>query len=62
MRTLRIALFMIFVSAGFSVLAQPKEASAPHVDLIAIDGSINPAVDDFIRESIGEPSQTAHEP
>jgi membrane-bound serine protease (ClpP class) len=43
---------MIFVSAGFSVLAQPKEASAPHVDLIAIDGSINPAVDDFIRESI----------
>ena len=52
MRTLRIALFMIFVAAGFSVLAQPKEASAPHVDLIVIDGSINPAVDDFIRESI----------
>ena len=24
----------------------------PHVDLISIDGSINPAVDDFIRESI----------
>ena len=52
MRTLRIALFMIFVAAGFSVLAQPKDASAPHVDLIVIDGSINPAVDDFIRESI----------
>jgi len=50
-RTLRIALFMIFVAAGFS-LAQPKDASAPHVDLIVIDGSINPAVDDFIRESI----------
>ena len=50
MRTLRIALFMIFVAAGFSVLAQPKDASAPHVDLIVIDGSINPAVDDFIRE------------
>jgi membrane-bound serine protease (ClpP class) len=42
---------MIFVAAGFS-LAQPKDASAPHVDLIVIDGSINPAVDDFIRESI----------
>ncbi|MEK7229959.1 MAG: nodulation protein NfeD [Candidatus Binatota bacterium] len=33
--------------------AQPKEASGPHVDLIVIDGGINPAVDDFIRESIG---------
>jgi membrane-bound serine protease (ClpP class) len=44
---------MIFLAAGFSVLAQPKDASAPHVDLIVIDGSINPAVDDFIRESIG---------
>src|SRR5207344_1178075 len=43
---------MIFVAAGFSVLAQPKDASAPHVDLIVIDGSVNPAVDDFIRESI----------
>jgi len=43
---------MIFVAAGFSVLAQPKDASVPHVDLIVIDGSINPAVDDFIRESI----------
>jgi membrane-bound serine protease (ClpP class) len=52
-RTLRIALFLIFVAAGLSVMAQSKEASAPHVDLIVIDGSINPAVDDFIRESIG---------
>ena len=25
----------------------------PHVDLISVDGTINPAVDDFIRESIG---------
>ncbi|OGQ50996.1 MAG: serine protease, partial [Deltaproteobacteria bacterium RIFCSPLOWO2_02_56_12] len=33
--------------------AQPKEASGPHVDLIVIDGGINPSVDDFIRESIG---------
>src|SRR5687767_6413 len=37
---------------GVSVLAQPDESSAPHVDLIVIDGSINPAVDDFIRESL----------
>ena len=41
------------MATGLSVLAQPKGGSAPHVDLIAIDGSINPAVDDFIRESIG---------
>jgi membrane-bound serine protease (ClpP class) len=38
---------------GLSVMAQTKDASAPHVDKITIDGSINPAVDDFIRESIG---------
>jgi membrane-bound serine protease (ClpP class) len=37
---------------GAGVCAQSKDAAAPHVDLIAIDGSINPAVDDFIRESI----------
>src|SRR5499426_1200774 len=52
-KTLRIAIFLIFVAVGFSVMAQPKGASAPHVDLIVIDGTINPAVDDFIRESIG---------
>jgi membrane-bound serine protease (ClpP class) len=28
------------------------QAAPPHVDLITINGSINPAVDDFIRESI----------
>lgn len=33
-------------------MAQSQDGSAPHVDVIAIDGSINPAVDDFIRESI----------
>src|SRR5262245_33962342 len=52
-KTLRIAIFLIFVAVGLSVMAQPKGASAPHVDLIVIDGTINPAVDDFIRESIG---------
>lgn len=53
MKTFRIVLFLIFVALGLSVMAQPKGASAPHVDLIVIDGTINPAVDDFIRESIG---------
>lgn len=38
---------------GLSAAAQTKDSSAPHVDKITIDGSINPAVDDFIRESIG---------
>src|SRR5437016_9425805 len=38
---------------GLGVMAQPQDASAPHVDVIVIDGTINPAVDDFIRESIG---------
>ena len=53
MKTLRIFFFMALLSAAVSVLAQTKEAVGPYVDLIAIDGSINPAVDDFIRESIG---------
>lgn len=33
-------------------MAQPKGLSGAHVDLIVVDGGINPAVDDFIRESI----------
>lgn len=37
---------------GLSVSAQSQGPSSPHVDLIVIDGSINPAVDDYIRESI----------
>jgi len=44
-------LSLIVVAAG--ALSQSKEAPAPHVDLITVDGTINPAVDDFIRESIG---------
>ncbi|MEX0806339.1 MAG: nodulation protein NfeD [Candidatus Binatia bacterium] len=53
MKTLRIFFFLSLMAAGLSVMAQTKDSSAPHVDLIVIDGSINPAVDDFIRESIG---------
>jgi membrane-bound serine protease (ClpP class) len=52
-KTLRVYLFLSLLVAGASVLAQSKNPSTPHVDIITIDGSINPAVDDFIRESIG---------
>jgi membrane-bound serine protease (ClpP class) len=51
-KTLRLFFFVSLMAFGWSVLAQPNGSSAPHVDLIVIDGSINPAVDDFIRESI----------
>jgi membrane-bound serine protease (ClpP class) len=47
-RALRIFFFLILMTSGLGVLAAP-----PHIDLITINGSINPAVDDFIRESIG---------
>ena len=52
MRTVRIFFFVLLL-AGVSAWAQSKDPTGPHVDLITIDGSINPAVDDFIRESIG---------
>lgn len=52
-RTLRLGFFFALVFFGAWVLAQTQEESSSHVDLITIDGSINPAVDDFIRESIG---------
>jgi membrane-bound serine protease (ClpP class) len=40
------------MAMGLAGLAQSPDWSSAHVDLIVIDGSINPAVDDFIRESI----------
>jgi membrane-bound serine protease (ClpP class) len=51
-KTLRAFSFVLFFAVGLSVLAQPKDGAAPHVDLINIDGAINPAVDDYIREAI----------
>lgn len=51
-QTLRAGLFFAIALMGLSVWAQSQGPSSPRVDLIAIDGSINPAVDDFIRESI----------
>ncbi len=38
--------------AGFSVLAQPTESISPQVHLIVVDGGINPAVVDYIKENI----------
>ncbi len=52
MKTLRIFCLLSCLAVALSVLAQSKDTAAPHVDLIAIDGSINPAVDDYIREAI----------
>ena len=52
-RTLRAVFVLAFLANGIAALAQLKDSASPHVDLISIDGSINPAVDDFIRESIG---------
>lgn len=52
-RTLRFFLFVLLLVFGVSVFAQPKDAAGPHVDLITIDGTINPAVADFIHESVG---------
>ncbi|MGH7812150.1 MAG: NfeD family protein [Candidatus Binatia bacterium] len=53
MKFVRIFCCMGFLATGLAVFAQSKDARTPHVDLIVIDGSINPAVDDFIREGIG---------
>jgi len=51
-KTLKTILFLGLIALGAGVFAQSKDIATPHVDLIAIDGSINPAVDDFIREGI----------
>ncbi len=45
-------MFRILSFLFLMVVALGASAAQPHVDLINIDGSINPAVDDFIRESI----------
>lgn len=45
-------ILVVFLLGGYLVLAQPIPPAGPVVDLISIDGGINPAVDDFIRESI----------
>lgn len=49
---LKRGLFLFFALAGLSAAAQLKSGSEPHVDLIVIDGGINPAVDDYIKEGL----------
>jgi membrane-bound serine protease (ClpP class) len=51
-KTLRTISFFFLIAAGLAFAAQGKDEGEPHVDQISIDGSINPAVDDFIREAI----------
>ena len=48
----RAGFFLALALLGLAVSARSQGTSSPHVDLIVIDGSINPAVDDYIRESI----------
>jgi len=49
-----VMLLLGFALGGFSVPAQTTESVSisPQVHLIVVDGGINPAVDDFIKESI----------
>ncbi len=49
---LKCRLLLALVLGGLPLLGEVKNSSGPVVDLISIDGGINPAVDDFIRESI----------
>ena len=53
MKRLRVIFLLSLLAAAVSVWAQSEDAAGPHVDLITIDGTINPAVADFIHESIG---------
>jgi membrane-bound serine protease (ClpP class) len=43
---------LLIALAGGLLPAQEKKSSEPRVHFISIDGTINPAVDDFIREGI----------
>jgi membrane-bound serine protease (ClpP class) len=52
LRLLSAGGFLILLASGLALTAQVKSPSEPVVDHISIDGTINPAVHDFIRESI----------
>jgi membrane-bound serine protease (ClpP class) len=52
-KSLEIALLLFsLLAVGFPAFAQSKDSGAAHVDWINVDATINPAVDDFIRQSI----------
>jgi len=48
----RVAAALRALAILVAVVATAPDAGAAHVNRIVIDGSINPAVDDFIRESL----------
>ncbi|MBI3246254.1 MAG: nodulation protein NfeD [Deltaproteobacteria bacterium] len=58
---IRILLFAMLLGSallgGIAVQATEDKASPPHVNLIVLDTSINPAVADFIHESISRSAQ-----
>ena len=45
-------LLAVLLLGGVSVTALTDKSTSAHVSLIVVDGGINPAVDDFIRENI----------
>ncbi len=52
LRGLRRLTLLAFVAVGILAIVQPGGSASHRVHHIVIDGGINPAVDDFIRESI----------
>lgn len=48
----KAAWLLILAASALPLAAQVKNSSEPRVHFISIDGTINPAVDDFIREGI----------
>jgi membrane-bound serine protease (ClpP class) len=52
LRRLSAGAFLILLAGGLALTAQVKPPAEPVVDHIFVDGTINPAVHDFIRESI----------
>jgi len=52
LKALRVLWLLCLIAGALPLAAQVKSSGGPRVDFISIDGGINPAVDDFIRESI----------
>jgi membrane-bound serine protease (ClpP class) len=52
LKPLKAGLLLILLASALALAAPVKNSSQPRVHLISIDGTINPAVDDFIREGI----------
>ncbi len=52
LKALRLLWLLCLIAGALPLAAQVKSPGTPRVDFISIDGGINPAVDDFIRESI----------